>query len=250
VLPLANLSGDPEQEYFVAGMQNALIGEPGQIGALAVISRTSTMRYRNTEKTVPEIAQELGVDALVEGSMFREGENVRIQVQLIGAAPVERDLWSGTYDGDLRNVLALQKRVSRAIADQIQVELTPHEAARLATARTVNPAAYDAWTKGWFEFSRITADSLRRCLVHADAALAIDPNYAPGYALSASCLGLLPSVASVHPQDAFPKAETAARRAWNWMTGLPTRTSRLHGFLPNTIGTGPLQSASTGVDSS
>lgn len=192
VLPLANLSGDPEQEYFVAGMQNALIGEPGQIGALAVISRTSTMRYRNTEKTVPEIAQELGVDALVEGSMFREGENVRIQVQLIGAAPVERDLWSGTYDGDLRNVLALQKRVSRAIADQIQVELTPHEAARLATARTVNPAAYDAWTKGWFEFSRITADSLRRCLVHADAALAIDPNYAPGYALSPSCLGLCP----------------------------------------------------------
>jgi serine/threonine-protein kinase len=213
VLPLANLMGDPEQEYFVAGMHEALIAELGQIGALVVISRTSVMRYQNTEKSVPEIGRELKVDALVEGSMFKAGDSVRVRVQLIRAAPVERQLWSRTYDGDLRNVLALQKRVARAIAEQIQVTVTPQEAARLATARSVDPAAYDAWARGWFQFTRLTEVSLRKCIEYADAALEIDSTYAPAYALTASCWNILPHIAPVASEEAFPKALAASDRA-------------------------------------
>lgn len=213
VLPLANLTGEPAQEYLVAAMHEALIAELGQIGALAVISRTSVMRYRNTDKSVPEIARALNVDALVEGSMFKAGDNVRIQVQLIRAGPVERQLWSRTYDGDLQNVLGLQKRVARAIAEGIQVTVTPQEAARLATARSVDPKAYDAWAKGWFQFTRLTGESLHTCLEYATAALAIDSSYAPAHALTAWCYNILPHVASVAPHDAFPKADAAAHRA-------------------------------------
>ncbi len=213
VLPLANLMGDPDQEYLVAGMHDALIGELGQIGALSVISRTSVMRYRTTDKSVPEIARELNVDAVVEGSMFRADGTVRIQVRLVRALPMERRLWSQTYEGDLRNVLALQKQVARAITEQIQVTLTPQESARLANARPVNPKAYDAWAKGWFQFTRLTPDGLQRCLEYADAALAIDQGYAPAHALTANCANLQPFIASGRPEDSFPRAKAAALRA-------------------------------------
>jgi serine/threonine protein kinase/tetratricopeptide (TPR) repeat protein len=220
VLPLENLMGDSEQEYIVAAMHEALIGELGQIGALEIKSRTSVMRYRKTDKSVPEIARELDVDALVEGSMFKTGEAVRVQVRLIRAAPVERPLWSQTYDGDLRDVLELQKRVARAIAGQIRVTVTPHEAARLAMARRVDPAAYDAWAKGWFQSTRTNVESLNKCLDYAAAALAIDSSYAPAYALRASCYNILPHIASVAPGDAFPKAMVAARHALELDEGL------------------------------
>lgn len=220
VLPLGNLMGDPEQEYIVSAMHEALIAELGQIAALRMIPRTSVTRYRNTEKSVSEIARELNVDALVEGSMFRARESVRVQLQLIRAVPLERQVWSRTYEGDLENVSALQKRVARAIAEQIQVTVTPQEAARLATARAVNPAAYDAWAKGWFQFTRLTSESLHKCLQYASAALAIDSSYAPAYALTASCYTTLPSVGPVAPHDAFPKAEAAARRALELDEGL------------------------------
>jgi serine/threonine protein kinase/tetratricopeptide (TPR) repeat protein len=213
VLPLDNLSGNPEQEYFVAGMHDALTGELGQISALRVISRTSPMSYKGTRKSVPEIARELNVDSLVEGSIRKDGENVRVQVQLIRAAPVERQLWSQTYDGDLKNVLMLQKRIARAIADQIQVTLTPQEAGRLTIARAVAPAAYDSWVRGLNEFHRLTAASLYKCLDYARAALVIDPNYAPAHALTASCYSILPNLSSIAPEEAFPKVKEAARRA-------------------------------------
>jgi serine/threonine-protein kinase len=220
VLPLANLMGDPEQEYFVAAMQEALIGELGQIGALAVISRTSVMRYQGTTKSVPEIARELNVDALVEGSVFKAGDSVRVQVQLIKALPVERQLWSRTYDGDVRNVLAVHKRVARAIAEQIQVTVRPQEAERLAATHSVDPAAYDAWAKGSFQFSRLTEESLRKCLEYAAAALAVDSSFAPAYALAAACYSTLPLIAPVVPDDAFPKAAAAAQRALELDGGL------------------------------
>jgi len=213
VLPLENLMGDPEQEHFVAGMHESLIAELGQIRALAVISRRSVMRYRITDKSLPEIARELNVDALVEGSVFRAGDSVRVHVQLISPSPVERQLWSRTYDGDLRNVLVLQKRIAGSITEQIRATITPHEAVRLAAARVVNPAAYDAWLKGWFQYTRLSPASLRNCLEYAAAAIAIDSSYAPGHALAASCHNMLPHVSTVAPEDSFPKAQAAARRA-------------------------------------
>ncbi|MFB3154728.1 MAG: protein kinase, partial [Candidatus Acidiferrales bacterium] len=142
VLPLENLMGDPEQDYCVAGMHEALITELSKIGALTVISRTSAMRYRNTDKSVPEIARELGVDAVVEGSVLRVENTVRITAQLIEAA-TDRHLWADNFDRELRDILALHSDVARAIARQIRVTLTPKEESRLAAARPVNPEAFE-----------------------------------------------------------------------------------------------------------
>ena len=213
VLPWDNLTGDAEQEYFVAAIQDALTGELGQISALRVISRTSAMAYKGTRKSVPEIARELNVDVLVEASVFKAGETLRVQVQLIQAVPVERQLWSRSYDGNLRNVLAMQKQVARAIVEEIQVTVTPQEAKRLSTAPTVDPAAYDAWAKGWFQYIRSTQDSMYKCIEYAETALAIDSKYAPAYALTALCYNILGNIAEVDSNDVFPKAEAAAIRA-------------------------------------
>ncbi|MGH7601614.1 MAG: TPR end-of-group domain-containing protein, partial [bacterium] len=147
VLPLDNLSGDPEQEYFVDGMTEALITNLAQIGALRVISRTSVMRYKDTKKPVPEIAEELKADALVEGSVQRFENRVQITAQLIDAA-TDRHLWAKSYERDRRDVLALQNEVAQAIAHEIQIKLTPQEQARLASVRTVDPNAYEAYLKG------------------------------------------------------------------------------------------------------
>jgi len=214
VLPLSNLMGAEDQEYYVAAMHEALIAELGQISALTVISRTSVMRYRTaTDKSVPEIARELNVDALVTGSIFKAGDRVRVQVQLIRATPAERQLWSRTFDGELQDVMALQKETARAIAGQMQLTITPQEATRLATARRVDPAAYDAWAQGSFQFSRNTVEGLHKCVEHAAEALAIDSRYAPAYALTALCQGVLPNLGGGAPHDLYPMAAAAARRA-------------------------------------
>jgi TolB-like protein len=148
VLPLTNLIG-PDQEYFVEGMHEALIQELGQVGALkTVISRTSVMRYAATKKSISEIAKELSVDAVVEGSVFRAGDSIRVQLHLIGAVPREHQLWAATFDGEMRNALALQRTVASAIARQIRVGLTAPEQARLTNARTVDPVAYQLYLKG------------------------------------------------------------------------------------------------------
>src|SRR5439155_7715901 len=141
VLPLENLSRDPAQEYFADGMTEALITDLGKIGALRVISRTSVMRYRGTKKPVPEIAGELNVDAVVEGSVERFGDRVRITANLIHAR-TDRHLWAESYERDLRDMLALQTDVARAIAQEIQIKLTPQQKARLASAPPTDPAAY------------------------------------------------------------------------------------------------------------
>src|SRR5262249_32558948 len=213
VLPLQNLTGDNDQEYFVDGIHEVLTGELGQISALRVTSSTSAMRYKGTKSSVPKIARELNVDAVAEGSVFKDGNHVRIQVQLIKAAPVERQLWSRTYEGELKDVLALQKQAARAIADEIQVTVKPQEAKRLANARVVNPLAYDAWAKGWFQFTRLTESSLRKCIEYAQSSFSIDPNYAPAHALTASCYNILGTAGNVDSRDVFPKAEAAAIRA-------------------------------------
>ncbi|MBI3697151.1 MAG: hypothetical protein HY238_20240, partial [Acidobacteria bacterium] len=138
VLPLENLARDPSQDYFADGMTEALIADLARISALRVISRTSVMQYRGTKKPLPQIARELRVDAVIEGSVLREGDQVRITVQLIHG-PTDRHLWANNYQRELRGILTLQSEVARAIADEIRVKLTPQEQARLASARPVNP---------------------------------------------------------------------------------------------------------------
>jgi TolB-like protein len=153
VLPLVNLSHDPEQEYFVDGMTEQLTSDLGQIGALRVISRTSAMHYKGTSKTLPEIARELHVDAVVEGSVERSGDRVRISAQLIEAS-TDRQLWARSYQRDLRDVLRLQEDVAQAIATEVRIKLTPQEQIHLSNARPVNPEAHEAYLRGFYELRK------------------------------------------------------------------------------------------------
>ena len=141
VLPLESLSSDASQDYFADGMTDELISDLGQISALRVISRTSVMGYKHARKPLPQIARELNVDAIVEGTVLRSGDQVRITAQLIDAA-ADKHLWSQSYEGELRDTLALQSKVAKAIADQIQINLNPREQAALKSAKVVNPQAY------------------------------------------------------------------------------------------------------------
>src|SRR6266849_4563186 len=189
VLPLENLSHDPEQEYFADGMTEALTTELAQISALKVISRTSVMQYKGTKKSLPQIAQELSVDAVVEGAVQRSGDKVEITVQLI-QAPTDRHLLAKSYDRGLRDVLALQREIARAIADEIKAKLTPQEQARLSTARPVNPEAHEAYLKGLYYYGagHDEADPhkydqlLKSSIEYFSQATQMDPNYARAYA--------------------------------------------------------------------
>ncbi len=181
VLPLENLMGDSEQDYFVDGMHDELIANLAKIGALTVISRTSAMRYKGTDKSLPEIARELGVDAVIEGTVRRAGNQVRITVQLIEAA-TDKHLFAESYQRELRNILALQSEVAQAIAREIKVAVTPEEEARLARARTVNPEAYEAYLKGRYQLSKSTEDPTKKGMEYFRRAIEIDPGYAPAYA--------------------------------------------------------------------
>ncbi|MBZ5515232.1 MAG: tetratricopeptide repeat protein [Acidobacteriia bacterium] len=191
VLPLANLSGDPAQDYFADGMTEALISEVGQIGALRVISRQSVMRYKGSDKPLTQIAQELKVDALLEGSVLRSGDRVRITAQLIGAVP-ERHLWARSYERDLRDVLALQGEVAQAIAREVQVKLTPQEQTRLSRALPVNPEAHELYLMGsdW-----LRRDNAKKALEYFQRAIDKDPNFAWGYVGMATAYGSLSETA-------------------------------------------------------
>jgi serine/threonine protein kinase/tetratricopeptide (TPR) repeat protein len=213
VLPLENLSRDPEQEYFADGMAEALITELAQIRALRVISRTSVMQYKSVKKPLPQIAKELNVDAVVEGSVQHAGDKVGITVQLIHA-PTDRHLWANSYERDLRDVLALEREVARAIAGEIRIQLTPQEQAHLASARPVNPEAYEAYLKGRYYWNKRTdEEGLRKAIEYFRQAVEKDPTYAPGYAGLADYYNVLPFYAPVSPTEAYPKARTAALKA-------------------------------------
>ncbi len=212
VLPLANLSGDPEQEYFADGMTEALITDLSKIKALRVISRTSVMQYKGVRKGLPQIAQELHVDAVVEGSVLRSGDRVRVTAQLIEAA-TDRHLWADRYDRDLRDVLSLQSEVAQAIARQVEITLTPEEQARLAGARPVHPQAYEAYLKGWYHWNKITEDSLRRSVEYFQQAIELDPQYAPGHAGLSAAYHLQASAEWAPDQEAYPKSKAAALKA-------------------------------------
>jgi eukaryotic-like serine/threonine-protein kinase len=185
VLPLANLSGDPQQEYFADGMTEELTSDLAKISALRVISRTSVMQYKNTKKTMPEIARELNVDGVIEGSVLRSGDRVRITAQLINAR-ADRHLWSESYERDLSDVLALQNEVARAIAGQVKVVLTPDEQSRLSGGAGVKPEAYELYLRARSTYRMPPDPNWRIGTELAERVVALDPNFALGHVELAS----------------------------------------------------------------
>jgi TolB-like protein/DNA-binding winged helix-turn-helix (wHTH) protein/Tfp pilus assembly protein PilF len=214
VLPLDSLSADPSQDYFAEGMTDELITDLGQISALRVISRTSVMVYKGARKPLPQIARELNVDAVVEGTVSRSGNQVRITAQLIQAS-ADRHLWAKSYQGDFRDALALQSQVARAIADEIRVTLTPHEQAALNNVSAVDPQAYEAYLKGRYFWNKRTADSLKTAKDYFNQAIAEDPSYAQAYSGLADTYALLGDwqYAVMSAKEALPKAKAAATKA-------------------------------------
>jgi serine/threonine protein kinase/tetratricopeptide (TPR) repeat protein len=216
VLPLENLSDDKEQEYFADGMTEALISEVGQIGSLRVISRTSVMQYKGVKKPLPQIARELNVDALVEGSVLRSGGRVRVTAQLIGAVP-ERHLWARSYERDLGDVLSLQSELARAIAEEVKAKVTPDVEARLARARPVNPEAHELYLKGvdwqWRSMSHGDVPDLRKGLECFQQAIQKDPNFARGYLGVAETYVILGTRDLMAYDQAYPRAKAYARKA-------------------------------------
>jgi TolB-like protein/DNA-binding winged helix-turn-helix (wHTH) protein/Tfp pilus assembly protein PilF len=214
VLPLESLSGDASQNYFADGMTDELITDLAQISALRVISRTSVMVYKGARKPLPQIGRELNVDAVVEGTVLRSGDQVRITAQLIEAA-TDKHLWSQSYEGELRDTLALQDRVARAIAEQIQINLTPREQAALKNVKAVNPQAYESYLKGRYFWNKRTAEGLKVALAYFNQAIEEDPKYAQAYSGLADTYALLGDwqYAVMNPREAFPKAKAAALKA-------------------------------------
>ena len=212
VLPLENLSRDADQEYFADGMTEALIADLAKISALRVVSRTSAMRFKGVRRPLPEIARELGVDAIVEGSVLRAGNRVRISAQLIEAA-TDRHLWAERYERDLADVLGIQSEVAQAIAREIQVQLTQQEHAWLARARRVVPEAHEAYLKGRHLWNQRTNQALEQALEFFNRAIELDPTYAPAFSGLADCHNLLGENNRHPPSVAFPRAQAAALKA-------------------------------------
>src|SRR2546425_10750919 len=187
VLPLENLSHDPQQEYFAEGLTEALITTLAKVGELRVVSRTSAMLYKGIRKPLREIARELEVDAIVEGTVLRAGRRVRITAQLIDA-PKEMHLWAESYERDLRYVLTLQAEVAQAIAREIRVKLTPVDQARFAEVRAVDPDAYEAYLRGRYHWNRRNAEGLGKAIQYFQQTIAEDGTYAAAYSGLADCL--------------------------------------------------------------
>ena len=202
VLPLENLSSNSE-DYFAEGMTDELITDLAQISALRVISRTSVMPYKGVRKPLPQIARELNVDAVVEGTVLHSGKQVRITAQLI-RAPADKHLWAQSYEGDVSDTLALQKKVARAIVEQIRIKLTPQEDAVLENVKVVNPEAYDNYLKGRYFWNKRTADGLKKATYYFNRAIEGDPNYSLPYTGLADIHQL-----SDHPQLAREEVQKA-----------------------------------------
>ena len=212
VLPLENLSNDSAQGYFADGMTDELITEVAKITSLRVISRASIMQYKGTRKPLPLIATELGVDAVVEGTIVRSGQTVRITAKLVQACD-DRHLWSEKYERALGDVLTLQGEVAQAIANQIQIKLTSQEHASLARVRPINPQAHEAYLKGSFFRNKWTEEGLEKSIQFFSDAIELEPAYAQGYAgLSHSYCAL--GIFGIRPaREVYPKAKAAAMRA-------------------------------------
>jgi TolB-like protein/DNA-binding winged helix-turn-helix (wHTH) protein len=214
VLPLDNLSGDPSQDYFVDGMTDELITDLAKVGSLRVISRTSVMRYKGLKKGLPEIARELNVDGIVEGSVMRSGQRVRITAQLLDA-PSDRHLWAETYERGLGDVMGLQSEVAEAIAQQVRAQLTPQQQVQFRSARPVNPEAYDAYLRGRFYFTTgfTKPDSLEKAQHHFEESIQKDPDFALAYAGLADTYVYLAFLGQLSRDPAYRSAKQALGKA-------------------------------------
>src|SRR6266481_2972284 len=223
VLPLKNLSGDPAQEYFADGMTEEIIGRLSMIRGLRVISRTSAMHFKDSRAPLPEIAKALGVDAIVEGSVIREGGRVRVHAQLIRAATDEH-FWSETYDSELGDTLALESEVAQTIAGRVEVTVTGAERARLVAARQVSPEVYESYLKGQFtEDKGNSPAAMKKSIAYFEEAIKKDPAFAPAYlglAQAYDRLGM-PGVGGAPPSEVLPKVIRAARKALDLDPALP-----------------------------
>lgn len=212
VLPLQNFSADHQQEYLADGITEELISTLAKIGSLKVISRTSAMHYKDTNKTLPEIARELKVDTIVEGSVQRVGQRLKITAQLIRAAN-EQHLWAEEYERDSGDVLVLESEVARDIANEVKARLTPAERKRLASARRVDPEAHEAYLKGRFHWNKRTESELRKAIGFFEQAITKDAQYAAAYAGLADCNSLLAYYGFTPENEGYSQAKTAARKA-------------------------------------
>ena len=212
VLPLENLSGDPSQDYLADGMTDELITRLGEIGALRVISRTTAMEYKNAHKSLPQIARELNVDAVVEGSLLRSGDRLRIDAQLIEAS-ADKQLWAQSYEGDLRDILGLQNQVASAVAEQIRIEVSPQEKSQLADTPQVNPRAYEALLKGYFFDQQLTPEGERKALQYFRQAAELDPNFARAYVGIARSYDILANWQTMPAGEAAAAADAAEAKA-------------------------------------
>jgi TolB-like protein/DNA-binding winged helix-turn-helix (wHTH) protein len=213
VLPLRNLSNDPNQEYFSDGMTDELITDLAKAGGLRVISHTSVERYKGTKLSLPEIARQLGaVDAVVEGTVLRSGDHIRITAQLIDGHS-DQHLWADSYERDLRDVLLLQHDVAKDIASEIAIKLMPSQQEHLWTGRRVLAEAHEAYLKGIFDASKLTPEGLQSGIGHFDEAIGLDAEYAPAYAGKAEAYGWAAGLNILPPADVLPKARTAASKA-------------------------------------
>jgi len=223
VLPLNNLSGDPTQDYFADGMTEALIGNLTPISALRVVSRTSVMRFKGTRAPLPEIARELKVDAVIEGSVQRTGDRVRISVQLIHA-PTDAHLWAREYERELTDVLKLQSEVARAVADEIRIQVTAEERARMASAGTVDPTAHQEYLLAQHYLWKLTEEDLARAIEHFERATRLDAGYAAAYAGLAHAWWWR----GVWGEKTFKEIESPSRTAARQALALDPRLAEAH----------------------
>jgi len=220
VLPLENLSGQSDQEYFADGLTDALIAALSQIHSLRVVSRTSAMGYKQTRRPLREIARALNADLIVEGSVVRDRDRLRVTAQLIDGA-TDRHLWARSYERSVRDVLNLQSEVARTIAREIRVSLTPQEEARLTAPRSVNPEAHEAYLMGRYAFNKRTEAGLKQALQYYQRAADLDPGYATAHAAIASTYNLMQFYSGFSPSSVFPRAKEAAQKAIRLDDSLP-----------------------------
>ena len=212
VLPLENLTGDAEQEYFVDWITDELTGKLGRVGTLRVISFTSMMRYKGSDKTLQEIAKELNVDAIVTGTVQQAGENVSIRVQLLDVFPEERSLWEETYDRVMTDVLMMHTEIARTIAQEVRAKLTPEAETILASSRQVNPDAQEAYLKGIYHMNQGTPDGYQKAVEYLHEAVEKDPSEPLAYAgLAAAYIQIAHSAMAT--EDSLPRAKASAQRA-------------------------------------
>ena len=212
VLPLENLSGDASEDFFTDGITEEITARLAQVGALKVISRTSAMQYKGTRKGPRQIAKELGVRMLMEGTVRRSGDRVRISAELIEAAS-QRSVWAETFDRSLKDVFAVQSEIARLIVEQLQARLTPTERLRLARSLPLDPEAHTAYLKGLYEWNKRTIPSIRRAVGFFRQSIAIDPTNALPYAGLATCYAILPAYDPLHSREALHNCRVAALKA-------------------------------------